>query len=50
MAIDINIQDQIDGSIETKLRGMANAAAALNRNLKDVNKLMAGLAIGGSVS
>lgn len=50
MAIDINVQDQIDGSIETKLRGMANAAAALNRNLKSVSKLMGGLAVGGAVS
>ena len=50
MAIDINVQDQIDASIETKLRGMANAAAALNRNLKSVNKVMGGLAVGGAAS
>lgn len=50
MAIDIELKDGIDSSLETKLRGMANAAAALNRNLSKINKTMGGLSVGGAAS
>lgn len=50
MAIDIILKDGIDASIETKMRGIANAAASLNRSMSTLEKKMAILNAGGTGS
>lgn len=50
MAIDIIVKDGIDASIETKLRGAANAAAALNRSITTLDKKLGVFGAGGTVS
>lgn len=47
MAIELIVQDQIDGSIETKLRAAAKAAAALDKNVSNLQKTLSGLNTNG---